>query len=94
MPIKLTSEQDTLARKKIVKRLEKIAIDSKVPLYYWELVKSWTAVSKRKGAKINLTHLKAKYRPVAVEINNVVVTRAKLVEAGVPFCLTVNLGLA
>jgi len=89
MPINITIAQDAMAQAKIGKRLEKIKIAATAPEYRWELVKSWLAVRKRKGAK--LEHIKAKYRPVALKSG---VTRAELLEAGIPFCLTVDLGLA
>lgn len=78
-----------MAQEKIGKRLEKIRIAETAPAHRWELVKSWLVVRKRKGAK--LERIKAKYRPVALKSG---VSRAELLKAGIPFCLTVDLGLA
>ena len=85
----LTSAQDALAQQKISKRLENIVIAADAPKHRWQLVKSWSIRRMRQGTTIN--RLQAKYRPVAVEAG---VPRAKLLKAGVPFVLTVDLGLA
>ena len=94
MAIILTTSQDALAQTKIEKRLKKTTISQNVPLYVWTLVKSWTVVRKSKGTGLKHSRLMAKYRPMAVQVQNQpFVSRAKLVKAGLPSCLTVDLGL-